>query len=403
MEGGEPGFTLVTSKRASKKAKAKTTEGPESRGMADPRSSPSKPESASKTSGTPGVGPSGEAEAPETAAGRRSQAADPGETVRPGVGSGTGPTGPSAGAAAPAETPTVASGLAGLAAARPGVPRAELVLSGCWKCGKEGHYRSNCPDKGKKQTKRKRSGATGSTMGGKQAKTGTEGPVVTKNQKPVSKLDFNWSKVTLVLLNKDGQPLTLEEYEEAKGNFVLKEVDLAMREGALIDINQWCWYQDRVEVKFANVVPTEHFRKLLEGHIITSKEKWEEDHMKLYHFTGKVDKATMKVPVNSLRVMVEKRRQAMGITGTFRLTKVVCQTPTGAIILISCDDEAKAKWGETSWKGNLVFTIPGSGDVVFQERSKGKKTLQEVSKCLEGLSMVSESPAPGALAGGKGT
>ena len=35
----------------------------------------------------------------------------------------------------------------------------------------------------------------------------------------------------------------------------------------------------------------------------------------------------------------------------------------------------RKKWGETSWKGNPVFTIPGSGDVIFQERSKGKKTL----------------------------
>ena len=141
----------------------------------------------------------------------------------------------------------------------------------------------------------------------------------------------------------------------------------------------------------------------LEGHTIISKEKWEEDHMKLHHFTGKVDKSTMKIPINNLRVMVNKRRQAMGIPGIFRMSKVVCQTPTGTIILISCDDEAKTKWGETSWKGNPVFEIPGSGDVIFQERSKGKKTLREVSKSLEGLSMVSESPAPAASAGGKDT
>ena len=179
MSGEEHGFTLVTSKRASKKAKkvAKMTEGPGSCGMADPRSSGlSTPESVPITLGTPGAGLSGEAEAPETAAGRWSQAADPGETVRPGMGSGVGPTGSSVGMAALAEVPPMASGLAGPAAARPGMPRAELGLSGCWKCGKEGHYRSNCPEKGKKQMKRKRSGATGSTPGGQTGQDRGGGP-----------------------------------------------------------------------------------------------------------------------------------------------------------------------------------------------------------------------------------
>ena len=87
----------------------------------------------------------------------------------------------------------------------------------------------------------------------------------------------------------------------------------------------------------------------------------------------------------------------MGIPGIFRLEKIVCQTPTAAIILISCDGAAKEKWGEISWKRNPIFTIPGSRKVIFLERSKGKKTLQEVSKSLEGLTMASESPAPGAF------
>ena len=229
MEGEEPGFNLVTSKRrASKKAKAATTtEWPGSCGMADPGSlGPSEPEWVPKTSGTPGAGQLGEAEVPETAVGWRSQAADPGETVRPGVGSGTGPVGSSAGAVALAVTP-VASGSAGPAAARPGVPRAESGPSGCWKCGKEGHCRSNCPDKRKKESKRKRSGGTGLTPGGKQAKTVAAGPVVTKHHKPV----FNWSAVTLVVLEKDGQPLTLVKYDEVISNFVLKEIDLAEKEG----------------------------------------------------------------------------------------------------------------------------------------------------------------------------
>ena len=44
------------------------------------------------------------------------------------------------------------------------------------------------------------------------------------------------------------------------------------------------------------------------------------------------------------------------------------------------------------------FNIPGSGDVIFQERSKGKKTLDEVLETLEGLtiSAVSAEVSPGA-------
>ena len=298
---------------------------------------------------------------------------------------GTGLAGATAGSSG---TPVVAlagmptaSGPAGPARGRSGASNSsgEARQTGCYKCGKQGHYRVNCPERVKtgqksaKDTKRKRSGASGETPEGKQVKTGASAKVeTTKYQKPA----FDWSKLVLVVLKKDKQPLSLEEFEEVKGNFVLKEIDLAMREGTMLDINDWCWYQDRVEVKFSNAVSTESFRKLLDGHTIISKAKWEEDHMKLQHFTGKVDRATMKAPVNTLRLYMEKRRKLMGIPGIFRLTKVVCQTPTGAIILISCDDEAKGKWGETSWKRNLVFTIPGTGDVVFQERSKGKKTLQ---------------------------
>ena len=70
----------------------------------------------------------------------------------------------------------------------------------------------------------------------------------------------------------------------------------------------------------------------------------------------------------------------MGIPGIFRMDKVVCQTPTGAIILVLCDDEAKKKWEELSLKGKLIFRIPGTGMPTFQERTEGKKTLMEVSK-----------------------
>ena len=238
-EEEEPGFTLVKPKKASRRARtaATTTEGPGSTSTtskADPRSSSRTSEPESVPSGSAGT--SGVAKSSETAAGRRGQAADTRE----------GPVDPQAGAAAPVAMP-VASGSAGPAAVR----KTEKGPSGCWICGKEGHYRSNCPNKGKKE-KRKRSVGSGQTPEGKQAKTeGNQAKTpATRDQKP----DFNWSKVTLVLLNKDGQPLTLEEYEEVKGNFVLKEVDLALREGILIDINQWSWYQDRAEVKFANVV-----------------------------------------------------------------------------------------------------------------------------------------------------
>ena len=175
---------------------------------------------------------------------------------------------------------------------------------GCYKCGKQGHYRVNCPEKvktgakSKKNMKRKRSGVSGQTPEGKQVKT--DAPVTaetTKYRKPA----FDWSQVTLVVLKKDGQPMSLEEYEEEKGNFVQKEVDLAMRDGSMIDIDDWSWFQDRVEVKFSNVASTESFRKLMVGYNIISKAKWEEEHMKLHHFTGKVDKATMKAPFKSLR------------------------------------------------------------------------------------------------------
>ena len=95
----------------------------------------------------------------------------------------------------------------------------------------------------------------------------------TKYQKPA----FNWSQVTLVVLKKDGQPMSPEEYEEEKGNFVLKEIDLAEKDGTIIDIDQWSWFQDRVKVKFANVASIETFRKLMVDYNILSREKWEEE------------------------------------------------------------------------------------------------------------------------------
>ena len=281
--------------------------------------------------------------------------------------------------------------------------------SGCYRCGKRGHCGVNCPEKAKtgskskKDTKRERSGVSGQTPEDKQAKT--KAPVsaeATKYRKPA----FDWSQVILVVLMKDGQPMSLEEYEDEKGNFVLKEIDLAEKDGSMIDIDDWSWFQDRVEVKFYNVVFTETFRKLMVGCNIISKAKWEEEHMKLHHFTGKIDKATMKARLKGLGFMVKTRRQTMGIPGYFRLEKVVCQTTTGAIVLISSDDAVKQKWEETLWKGNPIIRIPGSGMVPFQERSKGKKTLQEVSKSLQVLDMASDSdlpPAAGGLAGGKNT
>ena len=154
--------------------------------------------------------------------------------------------------------------------------------------------------------------------------------------------------MTLVVLKSDGQPISLEGYEEEKGNFVLKEVELSEKDGSMIDINEWSWFQDRVEVKFSNVASTDTFRKAMVNRSIISKAKWEEKHFKLHHFTAKIDKATMKASFNSLRFMVETRRKTMGIPGIFRLEKVVYQTPTGAIILISCDDAAKQKGEETS-------------------------------------------------------
>ena len=137
---------------------------------------------------------------------------------------------------------------------------------------------------------------------------------------------------------------------------------------------------------------------------ILSRKKWEEEHVKIHHFTGKIEKHTMKAPFNGLRFMVDSRRKTMGIPGYFRQEKVICQTPTGAIVLISCADAAKQKWEETSYKRNPTIRIPGSGMVTFQERSKGKKTLREVSKSLEGLNTASVSPgAQGASAEGKDT
>ena len=419
MDGDPPpGFTKVTSKRKARAA-TRTSEGPGYRGTVDLGSSsgPSVP----KTSGN--SGPLGVAESPETAAGRRGQTVDPGVAGPPGVaespetaagrrGQMTDPgvrsAGPQTGVAVLAATQVAAgpmaeqshgkssgsgaSGAAASSAAASGSATAGSGLSGCWKCGKEGHYRSNCPEQ--KKTKRKRSGATGTTPGGKQAKTGgtvdkSGSSAVTKHQRQV----FNWSAATLVVA-KDGQPLTLAKYNEVVSNFVLKEIDLAEKDGTLIDIDQWKFHQDRVEVKFANVASTEIFRCLMPDHKVISREKWEEEHVKLHHFTGKVDSNTIELEkFERLRWMVDIRRKSMGTPGYFRLEKVICSTPMGAIVLVSCDDEARAKWLEVTGEEAFTITIPGSGKVTFQERSKGKKTLREVSLSLESLSVKTETEA----------
>ena len=56
-----------------------------------------------------------------------------------------------------------------------------------------------------------------------------------------------------------------------------------------------------------------------------NKSKWDEEHVKLHFFTGKVDKASMKAPIKGLRLMVQLIRKSLGIPGIFRLeVKVAC-------------------------------------------------------------------------------
>ena len=179
---------------------------------------------------------------------------------------------------------------------------------GCHKCHKPCPYRANCPERTKPRSrpkegmKRKLSGATGQTPEGKQAKQ--EESALAEATK-YRKTDFDWSQVTLIVLKTDGQPMSLEEYEEEKGNFILKELELAEKDGSMIDIDEWNWFQDRVEVKFSNVASTEIFMKLMGNRNIISKVKWEDEHLKLHYFTGKIDKATMKLRFKGLRFMVE--------------------------------------------------------------------------------------------------
>ena len=225
--------------------------------------------------------------------GRRSAPANPGVTPEgrrkdPGTGS-AGKAARSAETRASAATvgTSAVSGPMGPSEGRPstsassGGPSGSTRPIGCHKCGKRGHYRVNCLVRAKtgsksKDTKRKRSRMSGQTAEGKQAKT--EAPAsseATKYKKPA----FSWSQVTLVILKSDGQPMSLDEYEEEKGNFVLKEVELAEKDGSMIDIDEWSWFQDRVEVKFSNVASTETFRKLMVNRSIISKAKWEEEHL----------------------------------------------------------------------------------------------------------------------------
>ena len=345
-----PGFTLVSSKkRSSKAAKSAAGKGTAERQFERKVESPSpgplsegllsRPENSGTTSGT---GSSGRVVgslagltvvlAPSTGLAGSSAEGQPGPSANSGRISG--------------ET-------------RPVVDRNE-----CHKCKGTDHYRANClmrsrsgsrsgPMQGKKH---KRSGATGQTSDGKQAKS--EDPsrtVAIKYHKP----DFDWSQVTVVLLKLNGQPMSLEEYEEEKGNFVLKELDITQKDGSMVDIDEWSCFQDRVEVKFPDVAPTELFWKLMGDCSIMSKSKWEEEHFRLHYFTSKIDKATMTAPFEGLRLMVDARRKAMGIPGIFRLEKVICQTPTGTIVLVSCDEEARKKWQDSHFflaKVGLIFS-----------------------------------------------
>ena len=131
--------------------------------------------------------------------------------------------------------------------------------------------RSGSRSGSKEGMKRKRSGgATGQTPDGKQAKTGevTSQSTVLKYHKP----DFDWSQVTLAVLKSNGKPMSLEKYEEEKGNFVLKELDMTKKDGSRY-IDEWNWFQDRVEVEFPNVASTELFWKLMVYCSIMSKSK----------------------------------------------------------------------------------------------------------------------------------
>ena len=65
----------------------------------------------------------------------------------------------------------------------------------------------------------------------------------------------------MVVLELNGQPMSREEYEEEKANFLLKELDVAEQKGSIVQIEEWSWHQSRVEVKFPNAAATESFRK----------------------------------------------------------------------------------------------------------------------------------------------
>ena len=76
--------------------------------------------------------------------------------------------------------------------------------------------------------------------------------------------------------------MTLEEYKEEKVNFILRELNMAEKEGSIIKIDEWSWPQDRVEAKFPNVAATELFRKLMPDCSILNKSRWEEEQALLH-------------------------------------------------------------------------------------------------------------------------
>ena len=98
--------------------------------------------------------------------------------------------------------------------------------------------------------------------------------------------------------------MSLEEYEEEKGNCVLKELDITEKDGSMLYIDEWNWYQDMVEVRLSNVAATEVFRKLMGNCNIMSKSKW--DFLNLFFFTfsylqqGKIEVKIFQFEINNL-------------------------------------------------------------------------------------------------------
>ena len=110
-----------------------------------------------------------------------------------------------------------------------------------------------------------------------------------------------------------------------------------------------------------------------------------------------------EAPLKGLRLMVDLERKFLGIPGIFKFDKVIRQTPTGAIVLVSCDDEARTKWEEISNEGKLSLRISGTGMVVFQERAKAKKTLiQKGQKAWKNLTWQKNEDCPAPAIGNSG-